>query len=70
MENVVEDTRRETEYEVTPLELVFDLVFVLGVSLLSQHLLHDLTWNGTAETLVMLVAIFGAWCTPGTIGAR
>jgi low temperature requirement protein LtrA len=53
----------EQRYEVTPLELFFDLVFAFAISQLSHHLLTDLTWRGTAEVLVMLFAIFGAWLT-------
>src|SRR6478672_11050265 len=48
-------------YEVTPLELFFDLVFVFAVSQLSHHLLTHLSWRGVAETLVMLLAIFAVW---------
>lgn len=51
----------EQKYEVTPLELFFDLVFVFAVSQLSYHLLTHLSWRGAAETLVMLLAIFAAW---------
>jgi low temperature requirement protein LtrA len=53
----------EQRYEVTPLELFFDLVFVFAVSQLSQHLLTHLSWRGAAETLVMLLAIFAVWFT-------
>ncbi len=53
----------EPKYEVTPLELFFDLVFVFGVSQLSRHLLTHLSWRGAAETLVMLLAIFAVWFT-------
>lgn len=53
----------EQRYEVTPLELFFDLVFVFGVSQLSRHLLTYLSWRGAAETLVMLLAIFAVWFT-------
>lgn len=48
-------------YEVTPLELFFDLVFVFAVSQLSNHLLTNLSWRGALETLVLLRAVFGAW---------
>lgn len=51
----------EQKYEVSPLELFFDVVFVFAISQLSHHLLTHLSWRGAAETLVMLVAIFGAW---------
>jgi low temperature requirement protein LtrA len=53
----------EHRYEVTPLELFFDLVFAFAVSQLSSHLLTHLSWRGGAETLLMLVAIFAAWFT-------
>jgi low temperature requirement protein LtrA len=47
--------------EVSPLKLFFDLVFVFAVSQLSHHLLDHLTWRGAAETLVLLIAVFGVW---------
>jgi low temperature requirement protein LtrA len=53
----------ERKYEVTPLELFFDLVFVFAVSQLSRHLSTHLSWRGVAETLVMLLAIFAVWFT-------
>ena len=53
----------EERYEVTPLELFFDVVFVFAVSQLSRHLADNLTWRGTSETLVMLLAIFAVWFT-------
>jgi low temperature requirement protein LtrA len=34
----------ERKYEVTPLELFFDLVFAFAISQLSQHLLTHLSW--------------------------
>lgn len=51
----------DQNYEVTPLELFFDLVFVFAVSQLSQHLLADRSWRGAAETLVLLLAVFAVW---------
>src|SRR5438067_13405940 len=51
----------DQKYEVTPLELFFDLVFVFAVSQLSRHLLAHLTWRGAAETLVMLRAVYAVW---------
>lgn len=54
---------RGQKYEVTPLELLFDLVFAFAISQLSNHLFTHLSWRGAAETLVMLVAIFAAWFT-------
>jgi low temperature requirement protein LtrA len=46
---------------VSPLELFFDLVFIFAVSQLSHHLLDELSWRGAAETLVLLIAVFGVW---------
>jgi low temperature requirement protein LtrA len=51
----------EQKYEVTPLELLFDLVFAFALSQLSHHLLTHLSWRGATETLVMLLAIFAVW---------
>ncbi len=53
----------EQKYEVTPLELFFDLVFAFALSQLSQHLFTHHSWRGAAETLVMLLAIFAVWFT-------
>lgn len=47
--------------EVSPLELFYDLVFVFAVSQLSRHLLGHLSWRGTAQTLVLLIAVCGTW---------
>src|SRR5438045_1081417 len=53
--------RAAQRYEVTPLEILFDLVFVFAVSQLSLHLLKHLSWRGAAEALVMLRAVFAVW---------
>ncbi len=53
----------DRKYEVTPLELFFDLVFAFALSQLSQHLFTHLSWRGGAETIVMLLAIFASWFT-------
>jgi low temperature requirement protein LtrA len=47
--------RDPVEQEVSPLELLFDLVFVLGVSQLTQHLVARPTLRGAAETFVLYV---------------
>jgi low temperature requirement protein LtrA len=51
------------KYEITPLELVFDLVFAFALSQLSHHLLTHLSWRGATETLVLLLSIFAVWFT-------
>jgi low temperature requirement protein LtrA len=47
--------------EVSPVELLFDLVFVFAISQLSEHLLEHLSWRGALETIVLLLAVFGIW---------
>ena len=49
------------KYEISPLELLFDLVFVFAVAQLSSHLLGDLSWRGMAETIVLLIAVYNVW---------
>lgn len=56
-----EETTQNRAYEVTPLELFFDLVFAFAVSQLSHHLAENLSWHGVMETLVMLLAILAVW---------
>jgi hypothetical protein len=52
--------RGEGEAQVTPLELFFDLVYVLAVTQLSRHLLEHLSVLGALQTLLSrLAAILG-----------
>ncbi|MGW5570329.1 low temperature requirement protein A [Nocardia thailandica] len=46
---------------VSPLELFFDLVFVLALGQLTHHLVAHPGWRGAAETLVALIAVVGIW---------
>jgi low temperature requirement protein LtrA len=46
---------------VTPIELFFDLVYVLAVTQLTHQLLTHLTLRGAAETLLLLIAVWTAW---------
>jgi len=55
------DDNQKHKYEVTLLELFFDLVFVFAISQFSQYLLRHLSWRGMAETLVMLMTVLGVW---------
>ena len=47
--------------EVRPIELFFDLVYVLAVTQLTHHLLDHLTPRGALETLLLLLAVWAAW---------
>lgn len=51
----------EQKYEVTPIELFFDLIYAFAVSQLTQYLLSNLSWQGVFRTLVILVAIYMVW---------
>jgi low temperature requirement protein LtrA len=49
---------RET---VKPLELYFDLVFVLGFTQCTALMAHDPTWEGLAQGLLVLAVLWWAW---------
>src|SRR3712207_6656021 len=53
--------REGADGQVTPLELFFDLVYVFAVTQLSHRLLDHLTVRGALETLMLLLAVWGAW---------
>lgn len=55
---------RETaaqKYRDIPLELLFDLVFAFSIPQCSDYLWDHLTWRGTAESLVLLLATIWIW---------
>jgi low temperature requirement protein LtrA len=47
--------------EVTPLELFFDLVFVLALTQCTQLMSDDPTWSGLAQGLLVLGVLWWAW---------
>jgi low temperature requirement protein LtrA len=49
------------KYEVSPLELIFDLAFVFALAQLAEHLHHHLNWRGMMEMLVLLTAVYSVW---------
>jgi len=51
---------REGE-RVTPLELFFDLVFVLAITQCTALMAHDPTWSGLAQGLLVLGMLWWAW---------
>jgi low temperature requirement protein LtrA len=53
--------RGDDSREVQPIELFYDLVYVLAVTQLTAHLLAHLTLRGAFETLILLLAVWGAW---------
>jgi low temperature requirement protein LtrA len=50
------------ERVVTPLELFFDLVYVFAIGQLSHHLLEHVDLRTAAETAILTLAVFYAWC--------
>jgi low temperature requirement protein LtrA len=52
--------RREGE-RVTPLELFFDLVFVLAITQCTALMSHQQTWSGLAQGLLILGVVWWAW---------
>jgi low temperature requirement protein LtrA len=51
---------RERE-QVTPLELFFDLVFVLAITQCTQLMSNDPTWDGLAQGLLVLAVLWWSW---------
>jgi low temperature requirement protein LtrA len=54
------EIRREDE-RVTPLELFFDLVFVLAITQCTGLMSHDQTWSGLIQGLLILGVLWWAW---------
>lgn len=53
-------SRREGE-RVTPLELFFDLVFVLAITQCTALMSHNQTWEGLTQGLLVLGVVWWAW---------
>jgi low temperature requirement protein LtrA len=51
----------EREQRVTPLELLFDLVFVFAFTQVTTVLSDDPTWGGLGHGLLILAALWWAW---------
>ncbi|MGI5524915.1 low temperature requirement protein A [Micromonospora sp. CA-259024] len=53
----------ESPLSASFLELFFDLAFVLALSQLATHLLHDLTLVGALRTALLLTGVWWIWVT-------
>lgn len=53
--------KNEAKYEVSPLELIFDVVIVFAISKLTDHLMSNLDLHGIAEVVVLLIVIYNVW---------
>jgi low temperature requirement protein LtrA len=56
---------RAGEQRVSPLELFFDLVFVLSFTQVTLKMAHHPGWAGLGEGLLILAAVWWAWCAYG-----
>ncbi len=54
-------TPRREEERVTPLELFFDLVFVLAITQCTALMSQNPTWSGLAQGLLVLGALWWSW---------
>src|ERR671910_2935279 len=54
-------TVRRSEGRVTPLELFFDLVFVLALTQCTALMADNPTWEGLAQGLLVLGVLWWAW---------
>lgn len=52
---------REGDPRVTPLELFFDLVFVLAITQCTASMAADPTWSGMGKGLLVLAVLWWAW---------
>jgi low temperature requirement protein LtrA len=54
-------TRDGHEQRVTTLELFYDLVFVFAITQVSHLLLEHLTWEGAAQSALVLLVVWWSW---------
>ena len=55
------EPERDSEHQVTPLELFFDLVFVFAITQVTSLLAHNPTWSGVLHGMLVLTALWWAW---------
>ena len=53
----------ESEHRVTPLELFFDLVFVLAFTQVTTLLAEDVSWRGLGRGMLVLTVLWWAWAS-------
>jgi low temperature requirement protein LtrA len=59
------DPSTDQEQRVTPLELFFDLVFVLSFTQVTAKMAEEPTWTGLGEGMLILAAVWWAWAAYG-----
>lgn len=53
---------------MTPIELLFDLVFVFAITQVTALMAHELGWQGALRGLVLLALLWWAWCSYAWLG--
>ena len=61
MSNAERELEPTGEHEVTPLELLFDLVFVFAMTQVTSRLADDPNWAGVLRGMLVLAALWWAW---------
>ncbi|HET9569727.1 MAG TPA: low temperature requirement protein A, partial [Vicinamibacterales bacterium] len=61
LSRMVARSPHEAHRTATPLELFFDLVFVLALTQCTTLMAHDPTWDGLARGILMLGLLWWAW---------
>ena len=56
------------EHSVTPLELLFDVVFVFAITQVTAFMADELGWRGLLRGLAMLALLWWAWCSYAWLG--
>src|SRR4051794_38967794 len=51
----------EEERRTSPVELLWDLVFVFAVTQVTTLLSHDLSWAGLGRSMLVLALVWWAW---------
>ena len=49
------------ERRTTPIELLWDLVFVFAITQVTALLTHDLTWRGFGHAMLVIALVWWAW---------
>ena len=52
---------RSQKYDVTPIELLFDLIFAFALSQVTEVIVSELTWLTVVKGLILLSAIYMVW---------
>jgi low temperature requirement protein LtrA len=60
-EDQTSDNRRVDERRTSPVELLWDLVFVFAVTQVTTLLSHDLSWTGFGRGMLLLALVWWAW---------